>query len=147
MGVYRFTDHSHVAQWQSTEMVNPLGFLDALPGMLFLKFSGQLGVLLGTSRPSGPADLPSAWRSRKGVCRNSSGTRFRCSEATLPMIASVLETSASEHRFRCSEALFPMAGCRYTQHCFQKAVGNGTDKPGCLLPKARPNLMIFDKKL
>ena len=54
------------------------------------------------------------------------------------MIASVFGSIASQHRFRCSEALLPMAGCCHTQHCFQKALGNGMDPPGCLHPKTLP---------
>ena len=108
-----------------------------MPGMLFSKSSGQSGVLLGTSRPSGPADLPFSLGSPKCACRNWSGKRSRCLGATLPMIASVLGSIASEHRFRCSEALLPMVGCPHTEHCFQKAVGNGMDQPGRLHPKNR----------
>ena len=104
-------------------------------GTWYPKSLGQSGVLLRTLRPSGPADLPSALASRKCACRNWLGKCFRCSQATLPMIASVLGSSACEHCFRCSEALLPMAGCRHTQQCFQKAVGNAMHQLGCLLPK------------
>ena len=54
------------------------------------------------------------------------------------MIAFVKGSSASEHCFRCWEALLPMAGCRHTQHYFQKAVGNGMDQPGGLYLKTAP---------
>ena len=54
------------------------------------------------------------------------------------MIAFVLGSSAFEHRFPCSEALLPMACCRHTQHCFQKALGNGMDQPGRLRPEPLP---------
>ena len=37
-----------------------------------------------------------------------------CSEAMLPMIASFLGSSASEHRFRCSEALLQMVDYCHT---------------------------------
>ena len=82
---------------------------------------------------------PSAWASRKGAYQNWSRKCFRCSEATLPMIASVLGSSASEHRFRCSEALLPMVGCHHTQHCFQKAMA-WTNRDVCF-PKPCPNPM------
>ena len=59
--------------------------------------------------------------------------------SNVPMIASVLGSSASKHRFRCSEALLPMAGCRHTQHCFQKAMAR-TNRDVCF-PKPCPNPM------
>ena len=93
---------------------------------------------IGPSRQSGSADLPSARASRKCACRNWPGKHFRCSGAALPMIASVLGSSTSEHRLRCSEPLLPMAGCRHTKHCFQKALGNGMHQPGRLHPKTLP---------
>ena len=95
---------------------------EAVPVMLFSKYPRQSGILLGTSRPNGPADLPSVWASRKAACQNWSRKRFLCSEAMLPMIASVLGGSAYGHRFRFSEAVLPMARCHHTQHCFKKAM-------------------------
>ena len=85
-----------------------------MPSMLFPKSSGQSGVLLGTLRPSGPADLPLAWASRKCACRNWSGKHFRCWEGALLMIASVLGSTASKHSFQCAEALLQMAVCCHT---------------------------------
>ena len=121
--------------------------LDAVPGMWFWKSSGQSGVVLGTLGPSGLADLPSAWASRKCDCRNGSGKRFRCSGAALLMIASILGSSASEHR------------CDVRNHCFRWLVAvipsTASRRPwpmawtyqGVCIPKPCPDPMGFYKKL
>ena len=109
-----------------------------MPGMFFPKSSGQLGVLLGTSPPSGPAEL----LFNLGIPEVSLPKRvwksFRSSGPPLPMIASVLAHNASEHRFRCSQALLQMVSCRHIQHCFQTAFRNGLDEPRRLHPKTLP---------